>query len=629
MCGIAGWVGAYPSTSRHEAERTLRSMGDVLRHRGPDDSGFYLDEHVALGHRRLSIIDLDGGHQPMWSADGAAGIVFNGEIYNFLELRPELERKGYRFQTRSDTEVLLYLYLEYGEGMLGRLNGMFSFALWDARRRELFVARDRMGKKPFYYVWKNGTFLFASELKALLKHPLVSRDVDRVALTRYLAHEYIPAPHSIFQDIRKLPGGCALKVSTGGLRIQKYWPCPFGEDGRHVDEREVMDRLRELLRDAVAKRLISDVPLGVFLSGGIDSSTVVAMMAELVPPEQIKTFSIGFKERSYDESRYARAVADHFGTRHHEEVLHPRRMLEILPDVVERLDEPFADPSIVPTYLLSELTRRHVTVALGGDGGDELFAGYPTFLAEKIARWYEKLVPPFLHRQLEAWVERWPPSLSNFSLDFKAKRFLAGIPYSEDTRHQVWMSAFYPEMQAELWNEADGQLGWVYRALGAYGDEVPSRDALQRSLYVYYKGYLQDDILAKVDRASMMHSLEVRAPFLDVRVVEYVSRLPARLKLRGKTTKYILKKAMRRRLPDEVLYRPKKGFGIPTGKWFRQDLRGYLRDVLSEKRIRELGFFNPQYVSRLVEEHISGKRDWRKPLWALFMFELWRERWLA
>ncbi len=627
MCGIAGWVGSFAS-SRDEAERTLRAMTDALSHRGPDDAGYEFLGEAALGHRRLSIIDLAHGHQPMWSADRTRAIVFNGEIYDFMDQRAELERKGHRFSTRSDTEVLLALYAEHGEGMLERLHGMFAFALWDLRARRLFAARDRMGKKPLHYAFKDGTFVFGSEVKALLLHPRVGRNLDRAALIRYLVHEYVPAPRSIFRDIRKLPAGHALALEQGALRVWRYWPCPFTETEQVVDEDEAAERVRDLLRDSVVKRLVSDVPLGVFLSGGIDSSSVVALMAEAMPSRQIRTFSIAFREAKYDESSHARAVAERFGTSHHEDVLHPTRMLEILPEIVDRMDEPFADPSIVPTHLLCSMVRKHVTVALGGDGGDELFAGYPLPSWVRPARVLESILSPGARAWLDARARRLPPWLADRKAGYKLGRFASALPYPEEVCPHVWMSSFYPMMLVGLLaGVEDREIDDVYRALVECAAEAPSRDPLQRCLYLFYRTYLEGDILVKVDRASMMSSLEVRAPFLDVRLVEYVSRLPADLKLRGRTTKYLLKRAMRRALPESILNRPKKGFGVPLGKWFRGELREELRSVLSEERIRQGGLFRPDYVARLVEDHVSGRRDWRKPLWTLFVFEKWRQRW--
>ncbi len=614
----------------------LGAMTDTLAHRGPDDHGTEIvagtgPVQTALGHRRLSIIDLDSGHQPMHSSDGRLVIIYNGELYNFMDLRRDLEAQGHTFQTRSDTEVLLAMYREHGELMLPHLNGMFSFVIWDNEQRLLFAARDRLGQKPFHYAWRNRTLIFGSEIKALLKHPLVSRDLDVDGLTSYLSMEYIPSPRTIFRDIHKLPGGHALRLVGGRLETWSYWPCPFGDADTEAgadSEDEACRRIVELLEDAVSSRLVSDVPLGLFLSGGIDSSAVLAMMARKVPARQIRTFAIGFKEKKYDESGYAREVARHFGTSHEEEILDPGRMLEILPSILKQQDEPFADPSIVPTYLLCQKTRRHVTVALGGDGGDELFAGYGFFGWHRWASRLAGITPGGLRRRLADWSRRQPRWLADTKAGYKLNRFLYALPLSPEVRQIFWMGAVYPLMHRDLWLESrDRQVDGVFDTLGHHAAACPSGDPWQRALHVYYQTYLQEDILAKVDRASMMHSLEVRAPFLDYRLVEYVSKLPMNYKLRNKTTKYILKKALTGLVPDHILHRRKKGFAVPLGKWFKDELSGELRETLSARRLGDAGLFDPACVTRMVEEHVSGRRDWRKPLWTLYVFEKWREEW--
>jgi asparagine synthase (glutamine-hydrolysing) len=630
VCGIAGWVGALERHGGGAPEAILDRMTDALAHRGPDDRGVWLGDGVALGHRRLSVIDIAGGHQPMWSADGRLGIVYNGEIYNFLELREELERKGRRFTTRSDTEVLLAAYEEWGEAVVTRLNGMFAFAIWDTARRRLFAARDRAGEKPFYYADAGGSFVFGSEIKALLPHPAVSRELDRAALARYLAFEYIPAPASIFRAVRKLPAAHTLSLEPGTApRIERYWMPRYGRRRGAPSLREACEMLRERLIVSLRGRLISDVPLGVFLSGGIDSSTIVALLAREIGHPRIKTFSIGFHEASFDESGYARQIAEHFGTEHHQELLDPRRMVAVLPDIIDRLDEPFADPSIVPTYLLSRFTRHHVTVAVGGDGGDELFAGYPTFTAHKLARVYDRLMPRFVHAIVRGLAARLFVSHRNMSFDFLLNAFLKGAYQPAWMRHVSWTGAFTPEMQQELWADPPSlELEDVYGSAARAMEEVEVKDDLQRALQMYFKLYLQDDILTKVDRASMMNSLEVRAPFLDVPFMEAAHGLPARLKMRGlRGLKYVLKQTVKDCMPEEILARPKKGFGIPVSRWFREELRDDLLDTLDPERLRAGGLFRPEPVQRMVREHLRGDFNHRKPLWTLFMFEKWRERW--
>ena len=632
MCGIAGWVGQLDRHGAAAPAPVLDRMTDALSHRGPDDRGVWLGQGVALGHRRLSIIDIEGGHQPMWSPDGRFCIVYNGEIYNFLELRRELERRGRRFATRSDTEVLLAAYEEWADAAVERINGMFAFAIWDVARRRLFAARDRAGEKPFYYADVGGSLVFASEIKGLLPHPAVSRELDHDAVARYLAFEYVPAPASIFRDVRKLPAAHSLILEPATRPcIQRYWTPRYGHRKGGPTIEQACQNLRSRLVESLRQRLISDVPLGVFLSGGIDSSAIVALLAREVGHSRIKTFTIGFHDASFDESDYARRIAEHFGTEHHQELLDPHRMIEVLPEIIERLDEPLGDPSIVPTYLLSDFTRRHVTVAVGGDGGDELFAGYPTFTAHKLTRVYDRLMPRVGHAIARKLAARLFVSHRNMSFDFLLNTFLKGARQPAHQRHVTWIGAFTPEMQRQLWIEPpELDPATLYGCAAEAMREVEVDDEMQRALQLYFKLYLQDDILTKVDRASMMHSLEVRAPFLDVPLMEATQALPARMKIRGlRGLKHVLKETVKGLVPDEILARPKKGFGIPVSRWFRDDLRDDLRATLSPERLRAGGLFRPEPVERMVREHLEGEFNHRKPLWTLFMFEKWRERWAA
>jgi asparagine synthase (glutamine-hydrolysing) len=623
MCGICG-IAALGPIDRD----ALGAMNAAIRHRGPDDDGFFLREDddgvsVGLGFRRLSIIDLETGNQPIMNEDGSVQLVFNGEIYNFRELRRELVARGHRFATDADTEVIVHLYEEHGQACIERLNGMFAFALWDERKRELVLARDRFGKKPLYYAELGDALLFGSELKSLLQHPLCPTGLDLAAFSRYLALEYVPTPYSIFDGVKKLPGGHLLRWHDGRSRIVQYWDLSFDRDEPAHTEDEYADELHRQLRAAVRRRLVSDVPLGAFLSGGIDSSSVVAMMVEELPSSSVKTFSIGFEDRSFDESQHARRVAEHLGTDHHEDVFTARTLLELLPTVTDFLDEPFADASILPTYLLSRFTRGSVTVALGGDGSDELLAGYPTFPAERIAQLYR--VPRFLHEDvLVPLADRLPVSTANFSLDFKLKRFLRGARLPTEVRHPVWLGSFAPDEQRALLLDPRADPFLEHRQSW---DRAPSRDGLERLIYLYAKTYLQDDILVKVDRASMACSLEVRAPFLDVELVEFLGRVPPQLKLRRFETKHLLKRAMRSVLPAGIAERPKKGFGIPIAEWFKDELREALLDELSAERLVRQGLFNAVEVQKLVSEHLTGKADHRKQLWTLFTFQLWYGRW--
>ncbi|MBN1902866.1 asparagine synthase (glutamine-hydrolyzing) [Candidatus Sumerlaeota bacterium] len=634
MCGFTGIInldkGSLPPRD------VLHKMNRSISHRGPDDEGYYFGEYAALGHRRLSIIDLAGGHQPVYNEDSSLVIVYNGEIYNFKSLRKNLEETGrHHFSTNSDTEVILHLYEEEGEGCLRHLNGMFSLALWDARNERLFCARDRMGQKPLYYTVFRNFLLFASELKALLHFPDLPRSISLKSLNQYLAFEYIPAPNAIFENISKLEPAHYFTVDLQKnaserrrIQTQSWWDIHF--DKKDISFKEAEKVFIDTFRNAVERRLISDVPLGVFLSGGIDSSSVVAMMADLMPHRDIKSFCIAFEEKSFDESRYARKVAGRFGTDHREEILPPSRLLEILPRVCAFLDEPMADPSIIPTYLLSEFTRKHVTVALAGDGGDELFAGYDPFLAHYPAKVLERIPRPFLNllKKIAGFL---PVSTKNISLDFKVKQFLSGISYPAPIRHFAWLGSFTPEEQKMLLHPhvlASLRLDETYDVVSYYLKRIRVHESLDDIIYLYCKLYLQDDILVKVDRASMACSLEARAPFLDFTVVDLVSSLPSRWKLKGFTGKYFLKKAMEPYLPHDILYRRKKGFGIPIASWFKGPLKDVLTNLLDPKRLEAQGIFQPDYVQRLMQEHLTGKIDHRKRLWTLFIFQNWYDRYM-
>ncbi len=614
MCGICG----IASTTGHVDREALGRMTATLRHRGPDDEGSYVDEVCGLGFRRLSIVDLETGNQPLTSEDGRLQLILNGEIYNHEELRGELQDRGHRLATHSDAEVVVHLYEEVGARCVERLNGMFALALWDARERTLFLARDRLGKKPLYYAEVDGGLLFGSEPKALLAHPRCPRELDHEALGRYLALEYVPAPYSIFSGVRKLPPAHTLVWRDGSAKVERYWSLRFNPDESRSDEEWSLE-LRERLRESVRLRLMADVPLGAFLSGGIDSSSVVSLMSELAPG-RVETFSIGFEDRSFDESTEARRVAEYFGTEHHEETFTPQALLDVLPDVVDWLDEPFADPSILPTHLLSRFTRQSVTVALGGDGSDELLAGYPTFPADRLARFYR--VPRALHERIVLpLAERLPPSAEDFSLEFKLKRFLRGMSVPEEVRHPAWLGSFGPEAQRALLLSPAGD---PYRELRG---RPTDGDRLAGLIELYATTYLPDDILTKVDRASMACSLEVRAPFLDYTLVEFLGRVPSRLKLRRLETKVLLKRAMAGRLPEGIAERRKKGFGIPLARWLRGPLRERLLDELSPARLDRQGIFVPAEVERLVGEHLSGRRSHHKELWTLLVFQLWHRRW--
>ncbi|HEY9721560.1 MAG TPA: asparagine synthase (glutamine-hydrolyzing) [Oscillatoriaceae cyanobacterium] len=632
MCGITGFF-SLDNAPRGELA-TLSAMCRAMVHRGPDDEGLRLDGPVGLGMRRLSIIDVGGGKQPIANEDGTVWVVFNGEIYNYPALRERLEARGHRFATGSDTEVIVHLYEDHGEDFVQHLNGMFAIALWDERRRKLILTRDRLGEKPLYYAQVGQELLWGSELKCLLAHPALSRRLSLPALARYLQFEYVPAPHAILEGVHKLPPAHLLVAENGSWRVSPYWRLDLTRREPVQDEREAIAELETRLAEAVRMRLLSEVPLGVFLSGGIDSSTIAALAAREVPGK-LQTFAIGFEDPSFDESAHARLVARHIGAEHHEEILSPARLLELVPRLTELLDEPFGDASVMPTYLLSAFARRHVTVALGGDGGDELFAGYPTYQAQSLAGVYDALPGPL--RALvggagRAIANRLPVNPNNLSLDFKLKRFANGLDRPHLERHLQWLGSFSPDAQRSLLTAearaaiAEDDLYDQHRAVWGASAEW---DAIARYLHLDAVTYLPEDILVKVDRASMATSLEARAPFLDHTLVEYIAGLPSHYKLKGKRTKHALKEVAARYLPEAILKRPKKGFGIPVAKWLKGELRSTMLDAFAPERLREAGIFEVREVERLVREHLAGTHDHRKLLWTMLMFEFWREAYLT
>lgn len=630
MCGIFGFL--THQLTDVPAVDLLRSIRETMTHRGPDDHGEYIrpidaeGPFVFFGHRRLSIIDLEGGHQPLSNEDGTIWVLFNGEIYNFEDLKSDLERRGHRFQTHSDTEVIAHGYEEWGERCFERFNGMFAVAIWDGKRKSLLLARDRFGKKPLYYCALNGTLLFASELKAIMAYPAFPKEIDPLSFMKYLFFEFIPAPHTIFRYARKLTAASILLWDGKKAEIREYWS-PFQKLEAVRSEEEARERFMDLLKQSIKRRLISDVPLGVFLSGGIDSSTVTAL-AQREVAGRMKTFSIRFQDPSFDESRYAALVSHHLKTDHHEKEITSGDLLEIVPKLPVILDEPMADASIIPTYLLSQFTRQQVTVALGGDGCDELLAGYPTYLAHKMALHYERFLKP-LHPLLTRLGNLLPVSDDNISFDFKVKKFLSGIGYPDTIRNYVWLGSFsFPDLEEALSSTIRPQFdqGRLIEEISFYERGFPLKDRMTLLQYLDLKLYFQESILVKVDRASMASSLEVRAPFLDHELVEFVMGLPSNLKLKGSTSKYLLKKAMEDILPAEILQRKKKGFGIPIAKWIKGPLKELFMEVLSNDRIRREGFLNPQYVEKLLQDHLQNRRDNRKQLWTLLVWELWQDR---
>lgn len=657
MCGIAGILrldgGALPPGTG----RALRAMTDSMACRGPDGEGFWRQGPVALGHRRLSIIDLAGGSQPMTSADGSLCVVHNGEIYNFRELRRQLAGRGFTFRTESDTELVLAAYAAWGEACLDHFEGMFAFALWDGPRRRLFCARDRFGKKPFFYTLQNGVFCFASELSALalLGRPepaaVAAPDgqegawpdflplgfhLDATALMRYLAYEYVPTPQTMYREVRSLEPAHFLLLESGTTtpRPVRYWDLPMPEATAPDDEAGLCRELERLLAIAVRRRLVSDVPLGVFLSGGIDSSIVAGLMAR-ESSSPVMSFSIGFREASYDESRYARLAATAFGTDHHERILSAAECAEELPGIVSRMDVPMADASCAPTWLLSGVARERVTVALGGDGADELWAGYEHYIGYRLAQRYNAL-PGWLRRGvIEPLVHRLPASAGYINPRLACETFLRGAAAPDWLRVQTLLTALGPELQGSILDRDwlarhGGDAALRPEALFAptrlqYEHWLPEDAAapLARAFHVYVRQFMLDDILVKVDRCSMLHSLEVRAPFLDRDVAEFAARLPVGLRLHGFRRKYLLKKAFAGLLPREILHRNKRGFQIPVAEWLRGRLRPLMEDLLGERTLAAQGLFAPAAVRALVDAHCSGRADLRKPLWTLMVLQLW------
>jgi len=600
--------------------------------RGPDDCGYYVEGPVAIGMRRLAIIDLQTGQQPIANEDESVWVVQNGEIYNYRQLRQQLQRRGHKFKTQSDTEVLVHLYEEHGERFVDHINGMFAVAVWDERRRQLVLVRDRAGQKPLYWtrLGERG-IAFASEPKALLVHPQVAATLDLASLCRYLWYEYVPAPHSIYEGIYKLPASWRLVYRDGQVECSPYWELPACASEVEIDLATAAERFWQLLVRSVRLRLASDVPLGVFLSGGLDSTTVLAAMTESVPAKNIKTFTIGFDDPSFDESGYARVVADHFGTDHHEQVFSVGELLELLPAVADYLDEPFADASVLPMLLLSRFARRYVTVALGGDGGDELLAGYPTFQATGPAAVIRSL-PRFARNTLRSLAQALPVSHANFSFDFKVKKFVEGADApTAALAHQLWLGSFSPASQRELLSPQVLDAVEPQTLIDEHcqlAQQLDGTDTVDRLIRLYVRTYLAEDILTKGDRASMATSLELRAPLLDPDLIRFLMWLPSRYKLYCGRTKRVLRRAVRGRIPDAVLRRGKKGFGIPVARWLTNELRDLVAQMLDRDRLYAQGLFNPTAVWRLVEEHWAGQKDNRKCIWTLIMFQLWYDRYL-
>lgn len=621
MCGIVGIV--HPEGREAVDGEVLHAMNASLRHRGPDDEGYWLNRTVGIGMRRLSIIDLEGGRQPISNEDSTIWTVFNGEIYNFRQLRQELTQKGHRFKTVSDTEVIVHLYEEEGEGFVHKLRGMFAFALWDDKAKKLLLYRDRVGIKPLHYWFKNGALVFASEIKAILEYPEAGREISLSALSDYLSFLYIPTPKTIYREILKLPAGHFLRYTEGQIEILPYWDFEYREVP-NVPEAVWIDRLRAALKEAVKLHLVSDVPVGAFLSGGTDSSAVVSWMSQL-SSSSVKTYSIGFRDDAFNELPFAREVASHCQTNHHEKIIEADAF-NLLPKIISGFDEPFADSSAIPTYLVSEFARQDLKVVLSGDGGDELFAGYLWTRKEKWLERYRRF-PAAIRRKVEALLLKgnYQP-LRETSLQSLFQRFLfdAALPPAESFARramsfQPWMkeNLFEPWALKEL--EEESSLAPVF----SFFDRPNAQSVMNKFLYLDSRIYLPDDLLTKVDRMSMIHSLEVRVPLLDHKLVELAGGIPFSLKLKGRTTKYILKQAVKDMLPARILKQRKQGFSIPIQRWFREDLANFARAVLLEDKCLNRKYFRPAYVKWLLDEHQSGRQRFGTQIYALVVFELW------
>lgn len=622
MCGITGKLYFDPTHPVDEA--LIRQMNSVLTHRGPDDEGIWTGGSIGLGQRRLAIIDLSPtGHQPMCNEDGTIWITYNGETYNHLDLRADLERRGHRYRGASDTETILHLYEEHGCSCVKHMRGMFAFALWDDRRRRLLLARDRFGQKPLLYAHTADGLTFASEIKALLQDPTVSREVNEVALHHYLTYGYVPVPQTAFCHIRKLPPASTLLWEDGRISIDRYWTLRYTPK-LDIGEDEAAEHILALLREATRMRLMSEVPLGAFLSGGIDSSAVVALMAQATS-EPVKTFSIGFDDQSFNELHYARQVAQRYATDHHEFTVTPNA-LAVLPELVWAYGEPYADSSALPTYYVARETRRHVTVALNGDGGDEAFAGYERYLAAQLAARYER-VPRWLREGIVApLARRLPEATGRKALLRRFKRFILAVDAPPVRRYARWITLIDNEAKNALYTPGFRDRVANLDSLALLDQSFAVADGpefLDRIQCADVATYLPDDLLAKVDIATMIHALEGRSPFLDHELAEFAARLPAGYKLRGRVGKHILKRALRDHLPQSILHRDKQGFALPIGRWFRHDLRQVTCDVLLDPRTLARGILDGQAVHRLLDEHASGRLNHQYRIWELLMLELW------
>ena len=630
MCGIAGFWMQQPSCPTEELEPRLENMIKTVHHRGPDHQGVWSDGRAGLAHARLSIIDLsDTASQPMSDHDNKINLVFNGEIYNFLELRKELEQRGHRFSNHSDSEVIIYGYKEWGIGVLDHLRGMFAFALWDSDDQRMLLARDRSGKKPLHYMWHDNTLLFASEIKAILTWPGVPREADLDGINHYLTLQYLPAPFGAFKGIKKLPAAHYFMVENGHVTEAKpYWQLPEPQQAKTRPLQALKEEFTELLKESVRLRMISDVPLGAFLSGGVDSSAIVALMAEQ-SSEPVKTFSIGFEEQEYDETKYARMVAERYSTDHHELIVRPDA-LAIIPKLVWHYNEPFADPAAIPTFYLSEMARRHVTVALNGDGGDESFLGYGRYLRYHAGRWQHS-VPGLLRNMGGNLANRMKPLVSRFGSLGKVQRALQELAIKDAQHYAKALVYFYDEDKERGYGDAMRQKKYLDHStidelIEPYLAQAPNM--MSGCGWADIHTYLPDDLLVKVDIASMAYSLEARSPLLDQELMTWAAKIPASQKVWGTESKALFKSVMEPYLPDEVLYRPKMGFGVPLDHWFRAELKEYAYDTLLSQKALQRGIFTVDFVKDMLDRHVNKVDFQHTRIWALLMLEEWYRMWI-
>lgn len=622
MCGIAGFKG-------FGGKKDIENMINTLRHRGPDDVGISINGEFFLAQARLSILDLSPlGHQPMSDKNGFVNIVFNGEIYNFKEIKKELENKNYKFKSNSDTEVIIYSYIEYGLNCFSMFEGMFAIAIHDKRNGNLILARDRMGKKPLYYFIKDETLVFGSELKAIKQHPLFIKKISELSLRLYLKHDYVPTPLTIYENVYKLhPASYLVFDSKGGINTNKFWDMDKVQDKRG-NINEYINKFENIFLQSIEKRMISDVPLGIFLSGGIDSSLIALYASKLVKnPKDIKTFSIGFENKSFDETKYAKQVADIIGTDHNVKIVRQKEVIDIIQEIGNIFDEPVADASVIPTYILSKFSREKVTVALSGDGADELFFGYPTFQADIAYKIFKPILPLF-KTIINKTLNILPFSTDNFSLAFKARKFIEGLHQDNHIRHINWLGSFDDNMIHKILKPRIGDA-----KQHEYKNYIENKYLHYKKLgehnglsSLYLRTYLMDQVLVKLDRASMKASLEARAPFLDSKIIDFAFSLPHSLKVNNFKTKYFLRHIASKNFPKNIFNRPKKGFGLPISEWLRNDLKHVVDKYLSKDNIDKYGIFEYEEIKRLIDEHMGGRIERRKELWNLLTFHIWLDK---